>query len=212
MDDTQHRLLEAAGAVFAEKGFEAATVREIVDRARVRNLAAVNYYFGDKENLYVEVVKHSAQTQNQKLPLPSWPPGAPPVQKLREFIYSLVNRVVVDHEPAWHAQLMMRELFQPTAGCIEFVRQYVRPNADILIGILGEILPADVPLMKRQQIAFSIAGQILHYRLARPVLKILVGEEQFQKMDAAKVAEHITQFSLAALGLRPPLVERKEQS
>ena len=45
---TQLKLLEAAGRVFAEKGFQKATVREIVKAAGLRNIAAVNYYFGDK--------------------------------------------------------------------------------------------------------------------------------------------------------------------
>ena len=48
--NTRQRVLEAAGEVFAERGFRAATVREICQRAKA-NLAAVNYHFGDKERL-----------------------------------------------------------------------------------------------------------------------------------------------------------------
>ena len=54
MDDTRENLLLAAGKVFADKGYEKATVREICKAAGVSNLAAVNYYFGDKERLYIE--------------------------------------------------------------------------------------------------------------------------------------------------------------
>ena len=49
--DTEKRLLEAAGEVFAEFGYRAATVRQICEKAGA-NIAAVNYYFGDKEKLY----------------------------------------------------------------------------------------------------------------------------------------------------------------
>ena len=45
---TEKRLLEAAGEIFAEHGYRAATVRQICEKARA-NIAAVNYYFGDKE-------------------------------------------------------------------------------------------------------------------------------------------------------------------
>ena len=57
-DPTKARLLEAAGEEFAEKGFELARVRAICERAGA-NLAAVNYHFGDKEQLYVEVLREA---------------------------------------------------------------------------------------------------------------------------------------------------------
>jgi AcrR family transcriptional regulator len=52
---TRQRLLHAAFDVFAARGFEAGTVREITDRAGA-NLAAVSYHFRGKEELYVAVI------------------------------------------------------------------------------------------------------------------------------------------------------------
>ena len=56
--DARQRLLDAAIVVFANKGFEAASIREICSLAGV-NIAGVNYYFRDKEKLYIEAAKHS---------------------------------------------------------------------------------------------------------------------------------------------------------
>src|SRR5947209_5580904 len=53
---TRRKLLEAAGQVFAEKGFDRATGREISERAGT-NTAAVNYYFGGMEGLYAAALE-----------------------------------------------------------------------------------------------------------------------------------------------------------
>ena len=52
---TKKRLIEAAGSLFADKGFKETTVRDICEQAGA-NVAAVNYHFGDKEKLYGEVI------------------------------------------------------------------------------------------------------------------------------------------------------------
>ena len=53
--DTRQRLVDAAALLFANKGFEHVTVREIC-KASNANVAAVNYHFGDKAGLYRAVV------------------------------------------------------------------------------------------------------------------------------------------------------------
>ncbi|HEY8564845.1 MAG TPA: CerR family C-terminal domain-containing protein [Beijerinckiaceae bacterium] len=55
-DRTRQALVTAATAVFAEKGFEAGSVREIAQRAKA-NPAAISYHFGGKEDLYREVLR-----------------------------------------------------------------------------------------------------------------------------------------------------------
>lgn len=53
---TRQSIIKAAVHLFAEKGFENASVRDIVTRARV-NQAAINYHFKGKDGLYLEVLK-----------------------------------------------------------------------------------------------------------------------------------------------------------
>src|ERR1700722_15859102 len=85
-DETRRQLLEAAGEVFAESGFRDATVREICKRAGA-NVAAVNYHFGDKERLYVEVLRYSHGKALEKYPpLLGVAADAPPEKKLRAFV------------------------------------------------------------------------------------------------------------------------------
>ena len=65
---TRDRLIEAAGELFAEKGFKETTVRDIIERAGA-NLAAVNYHFGDKERLYEEVILHILNGIKEEFPV-----------------------------------------------------------------------------------------------------------------------------------------------
>jgi AcrR family transcriptional regulator len=53
--DTRSALLEAARGVFAEQGYDGATVRAIATRAGV-DAAMVNHWFGSKEGLFVQAV------------------------------------------------------------------------------------------------------------------------------------------------------------
>jgi len=58
--DTRTRILDVAEKIFAEQGLEGASIREITRAAGVR-LAAVNYHFESKENLYLEVIKRRSK-------------------------------------------------------------------------------------------------------------------------------------------------------
>ncbi len=201
------RLLEAAGQIFAEKGFKGGTVREIIQRAGV-NIAAVNYYFRDKEGLYVEAVKAAACGSPERTALPEWLPGTPPEVKLADFIRFEVRHIRDGKSKPWHRQLMMQELARPTPACAELVASRIRPRAEALGAILQELLP-DLPKARRNLIAHSIVGQCIFHHLAQPIVALLVGEEEFRTYDVDRLAEHIVAFSLAALGLGPPIGCRK---
>jgi AcrR family transcriptional regulator len=202
-DDTQHRLLEAAGPIFAAKGYEAATVREICQKAGA-NIAAINYYFRDKERLYIETVKSAFDCQAAEAPAPSWPPGTAPAEKLRDFVHMLLGRMFNPHSPGWHKQLILRELAQPTTACSELVQERIRPLAALLAQVVGELLP-DLPEPRRHLVAFSVVGQCFYHRVARPIVELLVGPEESRTYDTKLLAEHIAEFSLAALGYEKPL-------
>ena len=116
-DPTQQRLLEAAEQVFADKGYKAASIREIC-RLAGANVAAVNYYFRDKERLYIEAVKYANRCCTQGMPLPEWGPEVDARQKLRDLIRVMVTRMMQPTSAA-SLQLMVREMAQPTAACAE---------------------------------------------------------------------------------------------
>jgi AcrR family transcriptional regulator len=199
--DTEHRLLEAAGRVFAEKGFDAATVRDVCERAGVKNIGAVNYYFRSKENLYEAAVRNAFRCRMAHTRAPEWPAGTPPAVKLRQFIRGAVKSMLDDFAEPWQMQLLMRELSHPGPAGEGIVRDYMRPVYERLWAILREVLAPGTDERTVHLIAFSILGQCFYHRVGRPVMRRLVGEAEHDTYDPERIAEHVARFCLAALGL-----------
>jgi TetR/AcrR family transcriptional regulator, regulator of cefoperazone and chloramphenicol sensitivity len=205
LDSTKARILEAAGNVFAQKGFESGTVRDICQLANV-NLAAVNYHFGDKRRLYVETVKHAHCSRAEEVPLPDWASGTPAETKLREFIGVLLARMLNDSANApWHAQLMLREIARPNLATEELVKEYIRPHFQMLKGILRELMPTDTSEERVMLLAFSTVGQCLFYRTAQAVVRMLAAGDHAEIPTPQLLEEHITSVILAAIGHRRPV-------
>lgn len=196
-DETRRRLIDAAGEIFAEHGFRAATVRDICSKASA-NVAAVNYYFGDKKGLYIETVQ-AAHCGSPDMVQPEWPEGITPREKLRWFIRRWLETFLDNDRPAWHSQLMMREMAEPTEACVKLVEAFIRPMSETLRQILRELLPADIPEERRWLIGFSIVGQCLFYKVQRPVIELLYGTDRLADLNVERLAEHIARFSLAAI-------------
>jgi AcrR family transcriptional regulator len=202
-DSTKIRLLEAAGEEFACKGFDAARVRTICERAGA-NVAAVNYHFGDKGQLYVEAVLH-AHRCGVDPSAGDLDPESDPSDQLRSFVHDFLKHVLAINDPEdWRHRLILRELLHPTAASDVLIREVIRPKFERLEQIIGRFCP-DADERKRHALAFSIIGQCLHYRMARPITERLVGREAYRMLDLDFLSEHITSFCLAALGGLPHL-------
>jgi len=200
IDDTRQRLIDSAGSIFSEKGYEAASVREICQMATA-NIAAVNYHFGDKKSLYVAAVRHAQTCADSDEPEPTWPEGIPAAVRLREYIRVMLERKLEGNRPAWHLGIMLREMAHPTEACAAVVEDYIRPMANGLRSILVDLLGADVPPERVNLIGFSIVGQVLFYYVHQPIIRLLIGDDDFHKLNVQKLADHISSFSLGGMGL-----------
>ena len=209
-EDPRERILLAAGQEFAEHGYEAATVRDICVEAGV-NVAAVNYYFGDKRRLYIESVKHAHEARVRQVPLPEWPAGKPAADRLDDFVANMLDRMLGFGQPPWQVRLMMREVLHPTAACRELVEDYIRPHFAVLVGILDELAAGSLGEPELRRIGLSIIGQCFLYRAAGDVVGMLVPADELASLHTPEqLAAHVTRFALAALGRVPPLVGRRE--
>jgi len=198
--ETRQRLLEAAGEVFAEHGYRAATIRQICDRAKA-NVAAVNYHFGDKAKLYAAALLHAHRCAMDNVPSgTSDVTKLPAEQRLRMFIHGMLRAAARgDGRPSWHVRLLTREMSEPTEILDTMVEQNIRPRFEMIKVAIRELLggaPSDEQL---RLTAWSIVGQILLYRLGRPVITRLYPPLKLDDAELDRIADHITEFTLAAL-------------
>jgi len=199
LDATRARLIEAAGQVFGEHGFQSATVRDICTRAGA-NVAAVNYHFRDKAGLYLAVLRHSMSAGGQPEPREAAMRAATPEEGLRLMISAMLRRT---HNPrtgrACHLRIMVHEMAQPTEALPRVVEEIIGPNYAAMRQILSRLLdqPADHDLTRL--CAHSIIGQVVHYAHAGPVIGLLWPELKMtpERLDA--IAAHIGDFSLYAI-------------
>jgi len=201
IDSTKTRILEAAGPIFAARGFRGATVRDICARAEV-NLAAVNYYFRDKDNLYRETVRYARKTRELQHPFPDRQVSASAEEKLQQFVRILLQRLNALQEPNWQIQLIMYELLHPTEACREMVQQYFFPMFNKLTDIIQELHGTALAEDVKQKLGFSIIGQCLFYRIAKPVARRFIGDDAPSDFDVEQLAAHISQFSISAIQSR----------
>lgn len=196
-DDVRLRLLTAAGPVFANRGFDRATVREICRAAGV-NVASVGYYFGDKMGLYLEVSRRIRAARECRYPLPE-DRHLPPEQRLHQRIHIMLSRMLIHDEKSWETQLMMRELHRPTTAFTEMVEQYFRPLFDQLLEILALVFPADTPEPVRQQLVFSVVGQCLYHGIGQETVRALIPADACAAhFGVDSLARFITGVTLAA--------------
>lgn len=190
----------AAVRVFSEHGYERATVREICHRAGV-NVALVNYHFGDKMELYLQVLRYAIDA-SAKLELinKALEQNADPADALRQLIHGVIERLSETGEQfGLHLRFIVNEMTQPTPALSHVIDETLRPLYDRLRSLIGRILKLPLDHPATRLCTHSIMGQVSHYAIARPLLACLWPDMKMTPGQRQLVADHIADFSLAYL-------------
>ena len=202
-DLTKERILDTAEILFAQKGYQAVSVRQITSAAEC-NLAAVNYHFGNKENLYLEVFRSR------------WVPRAKRLQEsfrkslasqdslsesavVRALAKAFVDGPLSDDERLRHTQLMTREMTQPTKAFKHVAENVIQPFFKEILEQLESVSPDKVSEEEMLLNIFSIFAMVLYFNFARGAVSRLTGRK-YDPSFRAQLVEQITQFSLRGLG------------
>jgi AcrR family transcriptional regulator len=196
--ETRERLLRVAERLFADHGYTDVTVRDICREARA-NVAAVNYYFGDKMGLYrhvlqiaIDAVRATTEAGRQA------GVGHPPEEKLRRFIAVFLRRVLSRDYMTVH-RLIQRELDDPTTALDALVEQGVRPRVEYLSRLVADMTgcePTD-PLALR--CVGSILSQTIVYAHRTPIAERLGFTFAATPRQIDEAARHIADFSVGGI-------------
>lgn len=202
---TPARLLDAAVELFASRGFHGTSVRDIAERAGA-NVAAGHYHYGSKEGLYLEVLREQfaevrAQLERRGATRPARAlrrATRGELLKLLEARITTMLELMVGPPPSAHAQLMLREMCDPTDAMPMIVAEFIEPQTREMEQLVVRLVPG-AGHETVMQIVFSIIGQVLFYRFTMPMLLMMRRESRYPRGFARRTARHITRFSLHAI-------------
>jgi len=200
--DTQSRVLDAASALFAERGFAGTTIREIAERAQV-NVATGHYHFGSKLDLYHEAVRAQFATLDARLAGEGVQPSPEDLARMsRDEVEALLGRQIrtmleflLGPPPAPHGAIMQREMCDPSEALPMMVRELVMPQKRRLRAIVSRLAPS-LGQRELERCCSSIVGQMFFYRQMLPILPLLFELPALPASFVADTAAHVAAFSL----------------
>lgn len=198
-NDVKRSIMVAAAEIFAENGYRHGTIREIAKKAGV-NVAAVNYYFGNKELLYQEVMNSWTEDVFRKYPfLEPEDYSLKPEARLRRFVDSTLGKLFDEDTMPWFGKLFVQMVTsEKEEQSEELVRSIYRPSVEVLAEILKELVP-EAAGEEIEFMASAIIGQCVFYYSNRSMIRMVFPGEQEKMRDIAWLGEQITKFSLAAV-------------
>ena len=198
---SKERILQEAEALFAERGFYAVTIREITQAARC-NLAAVNYHFGNKQNLYMEVFRCLWKPRAKRILARFESVLAQRELTLQDIVHAVAEAFIKgplsDEERLRHFQLMVREMARPTEAFEMVIGDVIGPFQRKLAELIRPFMAREMGQVALLLYIQSIISMVIHFNFARnPVMRITGMEYDAQFKD--ELVDHVVQFSLSGL-------------
>lgn len=199
-DQTRERILDEAERLFADLGYAAVTVRQITQAAQT-NVAAVNYHFGGKENLYLEVFRQRWVPRARRIWARLEPLEARSDCTLEDVVRTIAEAMFLGFddpdERVRHSMLIMREVTKPSAAFEMVSSEATRPVMSLVRRLLAKCLPG-VDDQRLSLYCLSIFFQVLHFNFARNLVSKALGRAYDSELLNILV-DHMTEFSVHGL-------------
>ncbi|MFT3907808.1 MAG: TetR family transcriptional regulator [Ferruginibacter sp.] len=170
------QILEKAELLFAEKGFDGTTVRDIADYAGV-NLAMISYYFGSKEKLMEALFTNRMSVTKARIEDIIANKSLSFIQKIDILIDEYVNKVV-------NQQCFYRVMFQ--AQVINKNKEVIRLIKDFKFGYVKQIATLIEEGQKAKKIKKDIDIVLLLNTMTGTVTQLIINKDFYREFNNYK--------------------------
>jgi AcrR family transcriptional regulator len=208
---TKDRLLDTAEALFMEHGFEATSLRMITTAAGV-NLAAVNYHFGSKEELFETVLTRRLDPMNQaRVALLSAleqaaAPGSVPCDRILSAMFTPALELARD--PSRGGKNFLRLLGRAYADPAPFIRQFLSEQYATMITRFKAAFGRALPHLPKRELSWRlhfIMGALSYTLAGTDALKLIGELNPDDSGNDERLLQRLGPFLLA--GLTAPLAD-----
>jgi len=202
-NDKQVQIMETAEILFAEKGFNGTSVRDIAEKAHV-NLAMISYYFGSKDKLLESLFDYRGEHVKLKLESMVEDKTLSSFEKLDMLIEHYIEKIM---NQQCFSRIMVREqVVNHTGITAELITQMKKRNQEIISKLIhqgqkkGEFKRnIDIPLMMA-----TLVGTAGHIIATQPYYREInnlqsMSEEEFQRHMKKKLSQHLKKLFKAIL-------------
>ena len=165
----REKILLTALELFAELGFERATVRQIAKKAQV-NISAIGYYFGDKAGLYQAAFTEPMGSPKDDIKLFN-APDLSLEQALNGLFSGFIEPLKQNELAQLCVRLHMREMVEPTGLWEEEIDNGIAPCHQALLAVLQQHLKIKVIDDDLHRLTMCIAAMGVHLLVGRDVIQ-----------------------------------------
>ncbi|MEO5829426.1 MAG: TetR/AcrR family transcriptional regulator [Rhodanobacter sp.] len=195
---TKERILGAAELLFAQRGFEGASLRQLTTNAGV-NLAAVNYHFGSKEKLVEEVFRRRLDALNESRLTALARIAGRPETALEDVLEAFIRPALdLSHDDS--GALFMRVLARAFAEHDDTLRQFLSDNYGHVMRQFTAEFARLLPQLSKQELYWRIdlvTGALTHAMSGFGMIQRKSGVSE--NVHREQTAQHLIRFSMAGL-------------
>ena len=207
-DIARQKLIQAGLIIYSDVGYGNASTRNIALEAGV-NIAAIPYYFGSKEGLYLAVIDHiigyyherhgtSLATIQQALRNQKTTPKDCRAL-LDDYMRKLIHLVVQEgKERSQISHIYIREQLDPTSAFDRLYEGFIRGMQETTAALIGRVIGSHVPSAEAKLIAQTLLGQVTIFKSSRTTVLHKMGWRHYGEKELAEI-ERTVMFNMDAL-------------